>query len=176
MLQITKNIDTKTGQVLSEKQKFFVDALTDEGYKVPAHKLGAKLFADVAFPEAMTDGEIGKMARLSKLMVSTTNMLGYRSRAGIKPYKDTQIMRLVGLSHRRGKEFLEKMISLGVMQKNIRQYKDVESEEFYINPAYFFAGRRISFHLYLLFREHLDQILPDWVRVEFWKFAKEKER
>lgn len=174
MLQVVQNINDETGELLSKKQKYIEDALTDEGYKVPTHKLGAKLFADVSFPESMNDSEIGKMARLAKLMVASTNMLGYRTRTGILPYNEQQIIDIVGLSQKRGKEFVKKMIEFGVMQRNIRIVGDVESEEYYINPAYFFAGRRISLNLYLLFREHLDAILPEWVRREFWKSAKSK--
>jgi len=170
MLQVVKNISSE-GELLSEKRKYIEDTLTDEGYKVPSHKLGAKIFADVQFPDEMTDSEIGKMARLAKLMVATSNMLGYRSRIGIKPYTGTQLIEIIGLSSKRGKEFIEKMIQLGIMQSQIRKYGDIESEEFYINPAYFFAGKRISLNLYLLFREHLDQILPEWVRSEFWNAA-----
>lgn len=174
MLKIVKNVSEQTGEIYSDKRTIIEDVLTDEGYKVPPHKLGAKLFADVSFPEEMTDSEIGKMARLSKLMVATTNMLGYRTGRGIKPYSEKQLIDIIGLSTKRGREFVDKMINLGVMQKNIRIVGDVESEEYYINPAYFFAGKRISLSLYLLFREHLDEILPDWVRREFWRTANTK--
>jgi len=172
LLQLIKNVDTRTGEIILEKRKHIEDALTEEGYKVPAHKRGAKLFAGVPFPEEMTDAEIGKMARLAKLMVSTSNMLGYRKKGGIVPYTEKQIIKIVNLSQKRGREFIKKMIDLGVMQKNIRIVGDIESEEYYINPAYFFAGRRISLNLYLLFREHLDPILPEWVKREFIQSAK----
>ena len=176
MLQLVKNINEKTGEIISEKQKYFEDTLTEEGYKVPSHKLGAKIFSDVSFPIEMTDSEIGKMARLSKLMIATSNMLGYRSKAGIRPYTAGKLINILNLSYKRGKAFLEKMVRLGVMQINRRKYYNIEMQEYYINPAYFFAGRRIDLNLYLLFREHLDQILPEWVRLEFWKAAKEEKQ
>lgn len=176
MLQMVKNVDTKTGLIVSEKQKVIEDTLTDEGYKVPPHKMGAKLFADVLFPDQMTDSEIGKVARLAKLMIASTNMLGYRTRSGILPYTERELIDVVGLSEKRGREFIRKMIDLGVMQLNKRIVGEVESEEYYINPAYFFAGRRISLNLYLLFREHLDAVLPGWVRSEFLAAARERVR
>lgn len=174
MLKIVKNINHDTGEIYSDKRTLIEDVLTDDGYKVPSHKLGAKLFADVSYPEDMTDSEIGKMARLAKLMVATANMLGYRTGRGIKPYSETQLIDILKMSRFRGREFIAKMISLGVMQKNTRIVGDVESEEYYINPAYFFAGRRISLNLYLLFREQLDPILPEWVRLEFWRATMEQ--
>ena len=175
MLQLVKNVDTRTGEVISEKKKFIEDVFTDDGYRVPSHKLGAKLFSDISFPKEMNDSEIGKMARLAKLMVATSNMLGYRSRVGIRPYTENQLIDIVRLSVKRGKKFIDKMIRLGVMQKNIRIYGEIESREFYINPAYFFAGKRIDLNLYLLFREHLDLILPKWVSGEFLQAANERK-
>jgi hypothetical protein len=170
MLQLVKNIDD-TGQKLSEKTNYFEDCFNNDGYKVPIHKLGAKLFADVQFPAEMNDSEIGKMTRLAKLMVADTNMLGYRAKGGILAYTEDYLIQIIGLHPKRGKQFFEKMIRLGLIQKNIRIIGDIKSEEYYINPAYFFAGRRIGLSLYLLFREHLNQILPGWVRREFLQAA-----
>jgi hypothetical protein len=175
LLQVVKNINSDTGEVVSERKNYYEDTLTEDGYKVPVHKAGAKLFADVQFPDAMTDTEIGKVARLAKLMVATSNMLGYRTKAGIMPYTESQLIEIVGLSHKRGREFISKMIALGVMQINRRIYGDIEQDEYYINPAYFFAGRRININLYMLFREHLDVILPPWVRREFQQSARERK-
>lgn len=173
MIQLVTNVDEKTGAVLSKKEKYVTDVLNDDGYKVPVHKLGAKLFANVSFPAEMTDSEIGKMARLAKLMIADSNMLGYRSR-GIRAYTQEQIIEIVGLSTKRGREFIDKMIDLRVMAKTIRIIGDVKQDEFYINPAYFFAGKRIGLNLYLLFRESLDPILPEWVKREFILSAKEQ--
>lgn len=176
MLQVIKNIDQSSGEILSEKKKIIEEMFNDEGYRVPTHKLGAKLFADVPFPETMSDSEIGKVARLAKIMVASSNMLGYRSHGGILPYTEKQIIKIIGLSDKRGKEFMKKMIGLGVMQLNTRKVGDVVSEEYYINPAYFFAGKRISLNLYILFREHLDKILPPWVKKEFLAAANEQAK
>lgn len=175
MLELVKRIDEKTGEVINERQRHIEETLNEEGYKVPTHKLGAKIFADVTFPAEMTDSEIGKMARLAKLMIAEANMLGYRTGRGILPYTEKHIIELIGLSQKRGREFIEKMKRLGVIQWTQRKYGEVERTEYYINPAYFFAGRRININLYLLFREHLDQILPAWVLKEFMSAAKEKE-
>jgi len=175
VLQKVTNIDPRTGEVFSWKEKYIPDILNEEGYKVPAHKLGAKLFSNVPFPPEMSDTEIGKMARLSKIMVADSNMLGYRTRAGIKAYTEAQIIEIINLSPKRGREFIKKMLKIKVMQVSTRKYGNVEQEEFYVNPAYFFAGRRININLYLLFREALDPIIPGWIKKEFLKAAKEQE-
>ena len=174
MIQLVKGIDEKTGQIVSDKAFRFEDVMNEEGYKVPSHKLGAKLFADVSFPDGITDTEIGKMTRLSKLMIAESNMLGYRTRGGIKPYTRDEIISIAKLAKRQGVTFVTKMQRLGVMQKNIRIVDGKEVHDYYINPAYFFMGKRISLNLYLIFREHLDPIIPEWVKKEFISAANEQ--
>ena len=169
-VRLVKDINAD-GEVFSEKEIKMPDRFNEDGYLIPYNKRGSKMFADVPFPERMNDAEIGKTARLAKLMVSTSNMLGYRTRTGIMPYTEKELIDLVGLSSYRGKEYISKMINVGMMQRNKRIIGEVESEEFYLNPAYFFAGKRLSLNLYLLFRENLDPILSQWARSEFQQAA-----
>lgn len=160
---------------LTEEDEFENESLilNVRGYRVPSHKAGV-MSSKLPFPKDMSDNEIGKMARLAKLMIADSNMLGYRARTGIKAYTQEQIIEIIGLSHKRGREFIDKMIKLRVMEKTIRIMGDLEQEEYYINPAYFFAGKRISLNLYLLFRESLDPVIPAWVKREFMESAKEQ--
>lgn len=173
-IRLVKDIGAD-GEVFSEKEIKMPDRFNDEGYLVPYNKRGSKMFADIPFPERMNDAEIGRTARLAKLMVSTSNMLGYRTGMGIKPYTESQLIDLVKLSPYRGKEYISKMVNVGMMQRTKRIVGDVESEEFYINPAFFFAGKRLSLNLYLLFRENLDTILSQYAKNQFWEAAREEQ-
>lgn len=163
------------GEVVSQQQKDIPDCFNDDGYRVPTQKRGAKMFSDIPFPDTVSDADIGRMARLSKLMIGDSNMLGYRTRAGIKAYTIEDIYKLVGLSDRRGRDFIARMVK-GKMIKNFPQNKPdgTQVDEYYINPAHFFSGKRINLNLYLLFREQLDPILPQWVRFEFMSHANKK--
>lgn len=175
MLKVIKNIDHRTGMTYSEKRQYIEDSLNEEGYRVPPHKAGAKMFDDIPLPAEMTFAEKGRMGDLARYMISDTNMLGYRASGKILPYTLDHLIGIIDLSQKRGRQFIKKMIRLGVMQIVTRKYNDMEIVEYYVNPAYFFAGRRISFNLYLLFREHLDLILPKWVKAEFLSAANEFE-
>lgn len=169
-VRLVKDINS-SGEVFSEKEIKLPDRFNDDGYLVPYNKRGSKMFADVPFPDRMNDAEIGRTARLAKIMISNSNMLGYRTRIGIMPYTEKELIDLVGLSAYRGKEYISKMINVGMMQRTKRIVGEVEMEEFYINPAYFFAGNRVSQNLYLLFRENLDPILSEWAKSEFQQAA-----
>jgi hypothetical protein len=173
LIRIVEDVDEVSGDVKSKKKYYYKDAFNSDGYKVPPHKLGAKMFLDVQFPKEMTDSDIGKVARLSKLMIADSNMLGYRTKLGIRAYTPERIIKIVDLSPRRGVQFLRKMMRLGVMSLNTRKYKEIQCIEYYINPAYFFVGRRLGLNLYLMFREHLDPILAPYARESFLQMANE---
>lgn len=160
------------GEVISEKNERFADALNDEGYRFPSHKIGARIFSDVKFPNNVTDTEIGKMTRLSKVMIGKTNMLGYRKYRDIIPYTIKEIGEIVGLCEERGRKFVNRMCKLRMMQEITTN----SGKQYYINPAYFMAsGQRLSLDLFLLFRNELTTILPKWVITSFLMQAQVKK-
>jgi len=157
---------SKEGEILSDQTLPYSEILTDEGYKVPVHKLGAKIFADVLFPEEVTHAEIGRMTCLSKLMIGKTNLLGYRRGRDIEAYTEKELAGIVGLKDRQGRQFIKKMYDLHMIHKT--------ETGIYINPMYFMTGQRLSLDLFLIFREELKGFLPDWVMVEFLRQARIK--
>jgi len=168
MIKQTTTFDDKTGEIINLKQQSFTDSLNEEGYRIPSHKLGARIFNDVQFPFEMSYGDIGKMTCLAKLMIAKNNMLGYRGQGKIVPYAAEEIGGLIGLSGRRAKEFVWKMVNLGVMCR-----EDARDEtRYFINPAYFMAnGQRLSLDMFIRFQKELIPLLPKWVVNKFLKQA-----
>jgi hypothetical protein len=163
----TRYINNDGVQVNSRVEQF-TEAMNNEGYRFPSHKLGARLFDDVDFPNEMTDSDIGKMTRLSKLMVGKTNMIGYRVNKNIVGYSNNEICEVLKMSYRRGMSFIRSMIKLRVI-KLINGY-------YYINPAYFMStGQRLSLELFIHFQDELKTILPEWVVTEFIMQAQVKK-
>jgi hypothetical protein len=170
MIKRTTTFDEKTGEVIHIKQQAFTNSLNEEGYRIPSRKSGARIFDDVQFPDEMSYGDIGKMTCLAKLMIAKNNMLGYRGKGKIVPYTAEEIGGLVELSGRRAKEFVWKMINLGVVCR-----EDSKDEtRYFINPAYFMAnGQRLSLDMFIRFQKELIPLLPGWVIEEFLRQAKE---
>jgi len=165
-------IDENTGEVINTKEETFTNSLNEDGYRIPSHKFGARIFSEVQFPREMSYGDIGKMTCLAKMMIAKNNMLGYRGQGKIVPYAAEEIGGLVGLSGRRSKEFVWKMINLGVMCR-----EDAKDEtRYFINPAYFIAnGRRLSLDMFIRFQKELIPLLPKWVINEFLRRAEVKK-
>lgn len=164
--------DTNTGEIYKTNKERFSDVINAEGYRFPAHKSGARMFNDVQFPSMITDSEIGKMARLSKLMIPQNNLLGYKKNGVIYPYTEPEICELVNLSYKRGKEFIGRMS----YNRLIRKSENELGMFYYINPAYFMAnGQRLSMDLFILFQAELIPLLPRWVVDQFLKQIREKQ-
>lgn len=166
MYKKTQIIDNN-GAVVSERSSPFKAMLNNDGYKVPIHKLGAKIFADVKFPETLTHADIGRMTCLSKLMIGKTNFLGYRKGREIEAYTEKELTDFIKLKDRQGRQFIKKMCSLHIMRKTETGY--------YINPLYYLTGQRLTLDLFLIFRDELKNFLPLWVIAEFLRQAKEKQ-
>ena len=166
-----QQIITENGELVREDEQHFADALNADGYRFPAHKAGVRLFDDVRFPAGMSHSEICKMTVLSKLMIGRTNMLGYRQGNTIIPYTAVEIGGLVELSLKRGRQFINRMLQYHVMQRIITQ----SGPQYYINPAYYMAsGNRLSLDLFLLFRDDVKSLLPQWVINDFVRQAQAK--
>ncbi len=170
MIHRKQLISESTGEVFLTSDTKFTESMNEEGYRFPAHKAGIRLFADVPYPNEMTDAEIGKITRLSRYyMVGGANMLGYRRGKEIAPYTADEITMLAKLKPRQGQAFIRKMLSLHVFLR-VSTHSGVQ---FYINPVHGFSnGQRLSLDLFLLFQKEVASLLPAWVIRDFLSQAK----
>jgi len=168
LIKKTQYIDPDTGVIEKEKVQHFAAAFhTEKGYLFWNRKNFSKSFADVDFPPSMTMKERGQMLTLSGCMWSNTNMLGYRGSGGVKAYTEAQIGDKIGLKEYQVREFLRRMIKVGMLARVTVRVGSDTITQYYVNPIYFFGSNRISLNLYLIFRKQLDEVLPRWVREEY---------
>lgn len=169
MIKQTRLISNE-GEVIKNRVHHIAAAFDEEkGYLFWIRKTHTKSFADTPYPPSMTHTEIGRMAVLAKRIWSNTNMLGYRGNGGVKPYDVEQIGKTVDLGPRQAARFVEKMIKVGMMARVRVDSSGKKETQYYINPIFYFSGNRISLNLYLIFKEQLDKVLPEWVKAEYMK-------
>lgn len=173
---IKELVNLSTGEIL-DKKVITLPAYFDEekGYLFWPRKSHARSFHDIPYPEKMTDGDIGKLARLAKHIWSNTNMLAYRGYGGLRPLGIEDIAQILDLKPRRTRSYLKKMVDLGVMAKSKTKVGSIVEDFFYINPIYFCSTKRIPLHLYLIFRKQLNEVLPEWVIERFNSATKKNE-
>ena len=156
------------GNVIQRRKQLYPDRFDEnQGYLFWNQKQHAKVFPDVKYPEAMTDGEIGKLARLARHIYRDSNILAYRSGGGVKPHTIDSISMILGIKPKHCKEYISKMIYLGVMAKGEFSFCDEKATFYFISPLYYFTGKRINSTLYVLFQKQLDPHLQDWVKDRF---------
>jgi hypothetical protein len=175
MRKETRLIDTQTGEIVNNKVEYISCSFDEQkGYLFWARKSFSKSFQDVEYPPEMSFKERGQMATLAKRIWSTTNMLGYRGRGGVRPFSIEQIGMIVGLKPYQAAKFVRKMIRVGMIaQVDVRLEKGRETQ-YYVNPIYFFSSNRIPLNLYLIFRKQLDAVLPAWVKQKFAEASSRK--
>jgi len=168
VIKKTVIVNEKTGEKYGETIKQFAPTFDEEkGYLFWPRKSFSKSFHDVDFPGEMNDLEIGRMARLAKRIWSNTNMLGYRGNGGVKPLTIEMMGDILNMKPRQAYRFIEKMIRLGVIGLVKIETEKRKETQYYVNPIYFCSNNRIPLSLYLLFREQLDRVFPEWVKNEY---------
>lgn len=127
--------------------------MNSSGYGVPSKKRGARIFWGIDFPEEMSDGDIGKMTKLSKHLIHG-NVIG-EWRGGRRPWTIENIADVLGMERRGALAFMARMRNVGMVEKVGKTYV--------VNPAYFLrSNTRISKALMMMFEDTIHSIMPDW--------------
>ena len=168
MIKETRYMNESTGELISGRRQRVSERFDHEkGYLFRNQKHGFKQFDDIPFPQALTDAEIGKLTRLAQNIYRDSNLLAYRGNGGIKPHTPESMGKIISLGVRQTERFLLKMIKLGMMAKCRVEVGEKSEIHYYMNPLYYFSGKRINLNLYLLFRQQLDPYIPLWAQKMF---------
>lgn len=85
------------------------------------------------------------------------------------PASRENIYAIIRLKPRSGKEFLDRMIRMGIIAERTDAKTGIS--QFFLSPMYGMEGTELTLDVYLLFREQLDPHLSDFARQEFQKLA-----
>ncbi len=175
MLKETKYIDTDTGEIYASKQQYVGMQFDEEkGYLFWNRKSHNKLFHDVDFPEVLNITDIGRLTLLSKHIWRDSNLLAWRGNGGIKAHNIKTISKIVQLKERQTRTFIKRLIVLQILARVEIEVGNKKTNHYYINPIYYCSSKRISLNLYLIFKDSLDKIIPDWVKGKFIELDKNK--
>ena len=111
--------------------------------------------------------DIGRLHVLAENTYADTNMIAYYKNKKYYPAGIKEISEMIRLCERNTKDFLKKMIDLGIMAKAIVNSNEQIDIQYYLNPLYFLSSKYLSPGLYMLFRKQLDEYLPQWVIKKF---------
>ena len=143
--------DNEKGYLFKNRSYYF------KGFKVD-NRLSDKVsdFAD-----------IGRLHVLAENTYADTNMIAYYKNKKYYPAGIKEISEMIRLCERNTKDFVKRMIDLGIMAKAIVNSNEQIDIQYYLNPLYFLSSKYLSPGLYMLFRKQLDEYLPQWVINKF---------
>ena len=111
--------------------------------------------------------DIGRLHVLAENTYADTNMIAYYKNKKYYPAGIKEISEMIRLCERNTKDFLKRMIGLGIIAKAIINTNEQIEVQYYLNPLYFISSKYLSPGLYMLFRKQLDEYLPQWVIKKF---------
>lgn len=146
------------GQYKAERFK------SDKGYMFHCGKNAVKCWMDQPLPVEFKEAELGRLWKMTWWIEADSNRLSYIGNGGIrKPLTRTLLAKRLGITQRTCDNFVWKLLRAGLLKKSEIMTKDGRAWEFYMNPLYFFAGKWLPPWTYFLFKEELDEYLPEWV-------------
>lgn len=135
-------------------------------------KKGYRVFTRTAFQKRFTakdrdimdvlesDADIGKMHRLTR-HIDNENMIMYSNNEKKEaiPANKELMLKIIGGSEKRAREFLRKTINLGIIHELKIPNDGKPDFRYFVSPVYTMTSAGLTLHLYRLFREQLFRYL-----------------
>lgn len=165
-------IDEGTGEVISESTKSIKSAKSyiydkDKGIMVKQRSYYRKIYADTGLEQIVRDdSDLLKLYKLIGKIYKNTNIIYYQASesiylpAGFKEISE----QILGLSLRKTKEFMKRMISLGIIGSLLVTIGECKYNAFAFNPVYVSSNKYVNKELYFLFKPYLDKYIPQWAK------------
>lgn len=157
------------GVILNTKDFKYTIFDNEKGYLFKNRSYYFKGFkVDNRLSDKVSDfADIGRLHVLAENTYADTNMIAYYKNKKYYPAGIKEISEMIRLCERNTKDFVKRMIDLGIMAKAIVNSNEQIDVQYYLNPLYFLSSKYLSPGLYMLFRKQLDEYLPQWVINKF---------
>lgn len=141
----------------------FPDVLNDDGYLFMPRRNQCRMFGDFPLPKALNPAEKGRLLDLVAHIEKHTNCLMKRSSKGKVAMSDLDIIKALGLKERQGKALLNKLMANGVLGFMSFDCGDAPTLQYYMNPLYMCATKRLSANQYRMFAKYIKPHIPQYV-------------
>lgn len=160
-----------TGEVYSEgiksyKSKLWIDG---KGAMLKPRTYHKKIYSDIKLSEIIKEkSDLLKTYILVDSIYKDTNTIYVRtSKNNFRPANILDISKLFGITEKKTREYLRRMIKAGIIGELVLKIKDEEYTSYVFNPIYINSSKYISNDIYILFKPYLDKYFPDWIREKY---------
>lgn len=104
--------------------------------------------------------DAGRLLFLAENTYADTNIICVYRNHKYVPADIKDISKIIRLCEERTVRFINRMIKLGIIAKDVVTINDITETQYVLNPLYFISSNYLSYHLYMIFRNQLDKVLP----------------
>lgn len=160
--------DRTTGEYTS-KETFVDMQFNSDGYLFFKNRFGTKSYLDIHLPDSFTWADKGRIEELKHYILKENQLLVHRSGNTIKPLMALDMARIIGMSERQCKTFINKLKKYKV----IKEVKIGDIPYYCYNPVYGMKDKRMSTTVFIIFQDELREWLPNWAYMRFIEEAQE---
>lgn len=168
-------LDEQTGEIYSYHTKSAKSSIWKEnaGGMIKQRNYTVKLYKDAKISELVGDKtDTFKTYLLMENIYKDTNIIYIQKSSTIfMPATIEDIAILLDLSLRKTKEYMKRMIAIGLIAGIKVRIGNESYHAFAFNPVYVNSSKYINRELYYLFKPYLDKYFPQWVKDKYkeWK-------
>lgn len=168
LLKKTTLTNQDTGEYTSKIS--FVDMqFNEDGYLFFKNRFGTKSYLDIHLPDSFTWADKGRIEELRHYILKDNQLLVHRSGNVIKPLLAFDIAKVISMSERQCKTFINKLKK----HKVIKEVKIGDTTYYCYNPIYGMKDKRMSMIVFIIFQDELREWLPSWAYMRFVEEAQE---
>lgn len=168
--------DKETGDIYRHRERGFY-LWSDEtfGGMIKQRNYHQKHYPDRRLCEAIASkADLLRTYTLSEYIVKNTNRVGRKDSKGFADLAG--ICELLGISEKKTREYLNRIIGLGIIARITAETKGEKFISYAFNPVYINSCKYVPLELYVVFKKDMDAIIPDWMKSKYAEALDRKNR
>jgi hypothetical protein len=168
LVKTERIIDDSTGLVIRQSNYHYNIFDNEKGYLFKNRTSYIKGYQGIKLSRVISNKtDYANMHILAENLYKDTNMICYKRNKKYYPADIEQIAIILNMTERYTREFIQRIIRLGILAKVTVNTNKTKQIQYHVNPLYFNTSKYLSHMLYMLFRKQLDNHLPIWVIERF---------
>lgn len=166
----TLTVDRETGEIIKEQEKDYYSRVWKDGKgaMIKIRNNHNKFYHDIKLSNVIKDRQdFMRVHLLAENIYKDTNIIYIREGKNFRIADLEDISSVLELRIRSTKEFLDRMRIIGVIAELTLRIKDTVQISYVFNPMFINSSKFISNELYLLFKNHIDTSLPQWLKDKY---------
>jgi hypothetical protein len=151
-----------SGDIISSKESYYKEFDEEKGvlFRKKAYFYKGFKAINKLSDTGINPIDAGRLLFLAENTYADTNIISiYKNRRYI-PATIEDISEIIDLCYSRAVTFINQMIEKSIVAKDTITINNTTETQYVLSPLYFMSSNYLSYHLYMIFRKQLDEVLP----------------